>query len=191
MSNEPQNESVPVVAQSQRPIVPPSEKSATTPFLAYVGLNEAARLTGVHKTTITRDVKAGRLSYTTDERGNKRYQVADLDRLYRVSANDATTATNSATGNNDRLRPPMATDATASESMELAVLKERLAAREDVIRRLENHVEELRNDKRILQTLIEAKKGTPQSKTGRDSLNDGQGAHKQTSGWWARLWGKG
>jgi len=172
MSDELENDSVPVGDQSQRPIVTPSEKSATVSFSAYVGLNEAARLTGVHKTTITRDVKAGRLSYTTDERGNKRYQVADIDRLYHISANGATTETSSATGNNDRLRPHVATDTPTPENVELAVLKERLAAREDVIRRLENQVEDLRNDKRLLQgqidvttRLLEAKKEPTQSET--------------------------
>ena len=170
--SEPENDSVPAGDQSQRPIVTPSEKSATVSFSAYVGLNEASRLTGVHKTTITRDVKAGRLSYTIDERGNKRYQVADLDRLYRVSGNGATTTTSSDTGNNDRLRPLVATDATTPESVELAVLKERLSAREDTIRRLENQVEELRTDKRLLQgqidvttRLLEGKKESAQSET--------------------------
>ena len=190
------SEKLPVTYQSELPIDTTHDYRPAISFTAFVGLNEAARLTGVHKPTIVRDVKAGRLSYTTDERGNKRYQVAELDRLYRITTGGVTDVTSNVGGNNYRLIPPHVTSVTTPDTTELAVLKERLAAREDTIRRLEQEharalgqIDELRNDKRILQTLIEAKKeAPPQRKTGKDTLNDGQGAQEATSRRWYEFW---
>lgn len=48
----------------------------------FVGLTEAAALIGKAPSTITRAVKAGRLSSTQDPQGRTVYDVAELERVY-------------------------------------------------------------------------------------------------------------
>ena len=47
-----------------------------------VGINDAARLTGKNKATISRDTTLGRISASVNEAGHKRYMVAELERYY-------------------------------------------------------------------------------------------------------------
>jgi hypothetical protein len=53
--------------------------------MALVGLSEAAKLTGRNQTTIHRAMKAGRLSYTVDDAGDRRIDTAELDRVFKVN----------------------------------------------------------------------------------------------------------
>ena len=50
--------------------------------MSLVGLSEAARLTGKAHTTIHRAMKAGRLSFTVDEAGERRVDTAELARVF-------------------------------------------------------------------------------------------------------------
>lgn len=55
--------------------------------MASIGLSEAAKLTGRNQSTIHRAMKAGRLSYTVGEAGERRIDTAELDRVFRVKLN--------------------------------------------------------------------------------------------------------
>ena len=57
--------------------------------MASIGLSEAARLTGRNQSTIHRAMKAGRLSYTVDETGERRIDTAELDRVFPIKINGA------------------------------------------------------------------------------------------------------
>ncbi len=59
-------------------------------------LGQAARLTGTSKTTLTRSIKAGRLSATRRDDGSYAINPAELSRVYAVTV--ATPATGDATG---------------------------------------------------------------------------------------------
>lgn len=61
-----------------------------------VTLGQAARLTGTSKTTLTRAIKAGRLSATRQDDGSYRIDPAELARVYTVTPE--TPATGGATG---------------------------------------------------------------------------------------------
>lgn len=51
---------------------------------ATIGMGEAAKLTGVSKSTLTRAVKAGKLSVGRDDSGAYRIAVAELERVYPI-----------------------------------------------------------------------------------------------------------
>jgi hypothetical protein len=51
--------------------------------MALIGLNEAARLSGRNRSTLHRAMKDGRLSYTLDDAGERRIDVAELERVLR------------------------------------------------------------------------------------------------------------
>lgn len=52
--------------------------------MATVGVTQAAKLTGRDPSTIFRALRTGRLSYTKDEAGNRRIDIAELERLYPI-----------------------------------------------------------------------------------------------------------
>jgi hypothetical protein len=52
--------------------------------MAHVGVTEAARMTGRDPSTIFRALRKGRLSYSKDEAGNRRIDVAELERVFTV-----------------------------------------------------------------------------------------------------------
>ena len=68
-----------------------------------IGLAEAARLSGRNQSTIHRAMKAGRLSYTKDETGERRIDTAELDRVFRIKnpSQDAAFTGNGASSGND------------------------------------------------------------------------------------------
>jgi hypothetical protein len=50
-----------------------------------IGLAEAARLTGKNQSTIHRAMKAGRLSYSKDEAGERKVDLAELERVFGIN----------------------------------------------------------------------------------------------------------
>lgn len=58
------------------------DDALTLGYMAKVGLKEAARLTGKNASTITRAAKAGRVSCSQDQLGNRTFEVAELDRVF-------------------------------------------------------------------------------------------------------------
>src|SRR5215204_3274709 len=59
-----------------------------------LSLGAAARLTGTSKSTLTRAIRAGRLSATRDDFGQYRIDPSELTRCYPVKECSATVATN-------------------------------------------------------------------------------------------------
>jgi excisionase family DNA binding protein len=61
------------------------------PSTALVSIAQAARLTGVARSTIQRALKTGRLSYSPD--GTKRVDIAELERVFGLVAEKPSPAT--------------------------------------------------------------------------------------------------
>lgn len=134
--------------QSPEPIVTSDPKPVSPPYLAYVGINEAARLVGKAKQQIYRDIEAGRLSWNLDTPGKKLLQIADLDRIYKLKPKGVT---GNITGHKNQELPQPNADVTTSKTVateiELAVLKERLAARDEALRQAQDEIRDLRENR--------------------------------------------
>ena len=63
--------------------------------MATVTLGQAARLTGLGKTTITRAIRAGKLSATRREDGSYEIDPSELSRVYSVHPETPATVTQS------------------------------------------------------------------------------------------------
>lgn len=50
--------------------------------MAMVGLSEAAKLAGKNRTTVFRAMKTGRLSFTVNDAGERRVDIAELQRVF-------------------------------------------------------------------------------------------------------------
>ena len=53
--------------------------------MANVTISEAVGLTGVSESTIRRDIKSGKVSSEKDEKGHRRIDTAELDRVYSIT----------------------------------------------------------------------------------------------------------
>jgi hypothetical protein len=56
--------------------------------MALVGLKRASELTGKNQSTIHRAMKAGRLSYSLSDSGERLLDTSELNRLFPVKSND-------------------------------------------------------------------------------------------------------
>lgn len=139
--------------QSPEPDVTDAKKDVLPPYLAFVGINEAARLVGKGKQQIYRDIETGKLSWHIEESGRKTLQIADLDRVYTLKSQ---AVTGHATSQQNRMLPVEKPSVTASQTVEaaveLAVLRAELRAKEEVLRRVEEEVRDLRQNR---DTLLE------------------------------------
>ena len=50
--------------------------------MAKIPISEAVGMTGVSESTIRRDIRSGKLSSEKDEKGHRRIDTAELDRVY-------------------------------------------------------------------------------------------------------------
>lgn len=134
--------------QSPEPNVTSDIKPVSPPYLAYVGINEAARLVGKAKQQIYRDIEAGKLSWNLDTPGKKLLQIADLDRVYNLKPKGVT---GNNVGHKNQELPHQNNDVTTSKTVvaeiELAVLKERLAAKDDALRQAQDEIRDLRQNR--------------------------------------------
>jgi hypothetical protein len=105
--------------------------------MALVGLSEAAKLTGRNQTTIHRAVKTGRLSYTVDEAGARRFDTAELDRVFGIKVNGAIL---------DAMAQPVQSHVTPVREIELLnrLLDDRDATIRDLCARLDVEAEKRR-----------------------------------------------
>ena len=134
--------------QSPEPNVTLGVEPVSPPYFAYVGINEAARLVGKGKQQIYRDIEAGKLSWHIGEGGKKSLQIADLDRVYKLKSQ---AVTGNKAGNENRVlpqeKPGVTTPDPLETAVELAVLKAELKAKEDALRRVEEEVRDLRQNR--------------------------------------------
>lgn len=65
--------------------------------MAKVTISEAVGMTGVSESTIRRDIKSGKVSSEKDEKGHRRIDIAELQRVYDLTPppDSQTTAPNS------------------------------------------------------------------------------------------------
>ena len=106
-------------------------------------LGQAARAVGKAKSTISRDIKSGKISATRNTDGSVSIDPAELHRVYPA----AMPATGSGNGQSNDSQP-LQSDAATVWKREIALLRERLADKDDVIedlrRRLDAEAEERR-----------------------------------------------
>ena len=107
-------------------------------------LGQAARAVGKAKSTISRDIKSGKISATRNIDGSVSIDPAELHRVY-----PAMPATGSGNGQSNDSQP-LQSDAATVWEREIALLRERLADKDDVIddlrRRLDAEAEERRKE---------------------------------------------
>lgn len=116
-----------------------------------ITLGQAAKLTGTSKTTITRAIRAGRLSATRNDDGSYAIDPAELERVYRISLKtpaphetgrtDATVVHRATPHETPRATPVKAPPAPPQLDVESIA---RMAAMESEIKGLRDMVEELR-----------------------------------------------
>ena len=53
--------------------------------MAKISISEAVGMTGVSESTIRRDIKSGKVSSEKDEKGHRRIDIAELQRVYEVT----------------------------------------------------------------------------------------------------------
>jgi hypothetical protein len=136
--------------------------------MASIGLSEAAKLTGRNQSTIHRAMKAGRLSYTVDEAGERRIDTAELDRVFGIKANGAS---------QEVLAQPLQSKVT--HEGELAALQRLLDDREATIRDLRDQVADLR--------IQRDREGEERRALTARLLTD----RRERSGWWRRIFERG
>ena len=139
--------------QSPEPIVTDTSKAVLPPYIAYVGINEAARLVGKAKQQIYRDIEAGKLSWNLDTPGKKLLQIADLDRVYKLKPQNDTS---NETSNENQKLPGIKEGVTGQDTLETAIelarLQERLAAKDEALRKAEDQIRDLQQNRdRLLE----------------------------------------
>jgi|GEM_PF-5314133 len=109
-------------------------------FEKEVGINEAASITQRGKGQISRDSNSGRLTYTLNDKGQKRYKVADLFQLYGLKKPKETGC------KIDEIPTGNMSD-TSDNTVALAVLQERVLAYEKAMQRMELEIMDLRQNR--------------------------------------------
>jgi len=118
-----------------------------------VGLNQAARMAGKAKTTLLRHVKAGKLSAIIADDGRKRFDVAELERVYGTLATGDTgsetpVAKPSATGSRATTSPrPHAQTGTGLDPV--ALLADQVESLKAELVRLRSDLEKERDERRL------------------------------------------
>src|SRR3954454_13691761 len=109
-----------------------------------VGLSEAAKLTGRNQSTIHRAMKTGRLSFTTDASGERRIDVAELERVFGIRGRASP----------DAMTQPLQSNVT--QAGEIAALQRFLDDREATIRDLRARLDASEAERRAGQAQIAA-----------------------------------
>src|SRR4051812_27216726 len=109
-----------------------------------VGLSEAAKLTGRNQSTIHRAMKTGRLTFTVAENGERRIDVAELERAFGLKGSASP----------DAIAQPL--QSHAAQGSELAALQRLLDDREDTIRDLRARLDTSEQERRASQAQLAA-----------------------------------
>ena len=118
-----------VAEQEPEAILDGSATASQQVFNRDVGLSEAVSMTGRNKSQISRDTNAGKLLYTLNGEGHKRYQVSDLYQLYGFR-------TPKQQASKEEQQPQATGDETAHK---IALLEQTIKSQSDTIRLLEKH----------------------------------------------------
>jgi hypothetical protein len=112
-------------------------ESSETFFSKKVGISEAATITGRSRGQIGRDSNTGRLTYTLDDKEQKRYVVSDLYQLYGFKRHPENLK-------EDEKRHEQSSTETV---VKIAVLESELAAKTNALNRIEEEVRDLRQSR--------------------------------------------
>src|SRR5262249_9818338 len=123
-----------------------SIKRFATPVMYTLG--QAARAVSKAKSTISRDVKSGKISAARNADGSVSIDPAELHRVY-----PAIPATGSGNGKSNDLQPAENVSATVRER-ENALLRERLADKDNVIADLRRRLDVADEDRRRLTMIL-------------------------------------
>jgi hypothetical protein len=130
-------------------------------------LGQAARAVGKAKSTISRDVKGGKISPTRNPDGSVSIDAAELHRVY-----PAMPATGTGNGRSNESQP-MENGSGTVWQREIALLRERLVDKDDVIedlrRRLDAEAEERR---KLTMVLTDLRAGNPATGSRNSESND-------------------
>ncbi len=102
----------------------------------YVGINQAAKLTGKNKAVIHRDADSGKLPYSKNEKGHRVFQIADLLNIY----GPLKPITGDDTSSNNQKSPAIEPSVTSD-------LDAALKAKEEVISTLKAQIEDLKAER--------------------------------------------
>ena len=107
-----------------------------------VGLRQAARMTGRNQSTVHRAMRTGWLSFTVNEAGERRIDVAELERVFGIKSppGEAVAVINGASS--EAVAQAVASNAT--HAGEIVALERLLAEREASIARQDETIRDLR-----------------------------------------------
>ena len=112
--------------------------------MAMLSLGQAARLAGVGKTTLTRAIRAGKISATKRDDGRYEIDPAELGRVYDIKAETPDTVT--PTGDVVR-HATLSARPRDTLDIRLASVEAELIGARQLIKFLESQVEDLRGDR--------------------------------------------
>lgn len=120
--------------------------SETPETMATLSLGQAAKLAGIGKTTLTRAIKAGRISAQRLDDGSYRIDPSELARVYPVTL--APPETVLATGDVVRHETPERDTQDTPETLaKLAALDAQIEGLKEIVRRLDDQARDLREDR--------------------------------------------
>jgi excisionase family DNA binding protein len=148
--------------------------------VALIRTQEAAALTGKSRTTIWRAIKAGRLSAARTESGDFEIDVAELERVFGITASPSASVSHE-TLHTVPLQPSATDNETNALQVELATLRERTAAleRENVL--LRDDREQAHKERNRLLRILEEQTGQLRL------LTDQRQAASTPLPWWRRF----
>jgi hypothetical protein len=104
--------------------------------MALVGLHEASRIVGRNRSTLHRAMKTGRLSYSRDATGERRIDVAELERVFGTRVAGGNGAAPLQNNESQRREIEVLHRLVAEQEGSIRDLRQRLDASEDERRRL-------------------------------------------------------
>jgi len=134
----------------------------------YISLNEAAELTGRAKSTISKALKNGKMSYVSQDPDTKQYQIDPAEALRAFPKKQET-------GNGDRKETPKNTIGNSALQVKLEVMEQRFADAEKTIEDLRGRLDAESAERRALTAML-----TDQRQSATESPK---------RGFWARLMG--
>jgi hypothetical protein len=119
--------------------------------MATLSLGQAAKLAGIGKTTLTRAIKAGRVSAQRLDDGSYRIDPSELARVYPMTL--ATPETVSAIG--DTVHHATPEQDTPETLAKMAALDAQIEGLKELVRRLDDQARDLREDRDQWRTQAE------------------------------------
>ena len=148
--------------------------------MAKLNLTEAAKAAGIGRTTLYNHIKQGKISCEVNEKDKKVIDVTELIRVYGELQKPETL--------------PEHSDERQSEHGGTVETPEIVQVMQDRVRDLEERVEELKQDKRDLLTILKQQTlllpaGTDEKSAGEDTEKRNTKKNSRKKGFWGKLFG--